>query len=70
MTRIIKLQLLVGLLLSGGALLAWAEEGRTHGGIIFVDEKTIAPSDLGGQVRAISNLLRKTVKWDCCFLQR
>jgi len=55
-------------------LKSWAEEGRNHGGIIFIDEKTIAPSDLGGQVRAISNLVRKTVKWDwtnrICFLQR
>jgi hypothetical protein len=55
-------------------LKSWAEEWRTHGGIIFVDEKTVAPSDLGGQVRAISNLVRKTVKWDwtdrICFLQR
>jgi len=51
----------------------WAEEGRNHGGVIFIDEKTIAPADLGGQIRAISNLVRKA-KWDwtnrICFLQR
>jgi hypothetical protein len=23
----------------------WAEEGRSHGGVIFVDEKTISPAD-------------------------
>jgi len=26
----------------------WAEEERRHGGVIFVDEKTISPSDFGG----------------------
>ena len=55
-------------------LKSWAEEGRIHGGVIFVDEKTIPPSDLGGLVRALSNLSRKTVKWDwtnqICYLRR
>ena len=55
-------------------LKAWAEEERKHGGVIFVDEKTISPSDTGGLVRALSNLLRKTTKWDwtnrVCFLRR
>src|SRR6202007_3409070 len=41
-------------------LKAWAEEERKHGGVVFVDEKTISPSDTGGLVRALSNLLRKT----------
>jgi hypothetical protein len=31
----------------------WAEEERSHGGVIFVDEKTISPADIGGQVRAL-----------------
>jgi hypothetical protein len=26
----------------------WAEEARSHGGVIFVDEKTISPADIGG----------------------
>jgi len=43
---------------------AWAEEERKHGGVIFLDEKTISPSDTGSLVRALSNLLRKTAKWD------
>jgi hypothetical protein len=55
-------------------LKAWAEEERKHGGVIFVDEKTISPSDTGGLVRALSNLLRKTAKWDwtnrVCLLRR
>jgi hypothetical protein len=55
-------------------LKSWAEEGRMHGGVIFVDEKTIPPSDLGGLVHALSNLSRKTAKWDgtnrICYLRR
>jgi hypothetical protein len=42
----------------------WAEEGRRHGGIIFVDEKTISPADIGGLVRALSQLFRETGRWD------
>ena len=55
-------------------LKAWAEEERKHGGVIFVDEKTISPSDTGGLVRALTSLFRKTAKWDwtnrVCFLRR
>jgi hypothetical protein len=35
----------------------WAEEGRSHGGVIFVDEKTISPADIGGLVRALISLV-------------
>jgi hypothetical protein len=55
-------------------LKAWGEEERKHGGVIFVDEKTISPSDTGGLVRALSDLSRKTARWDwtdrVCFLRR
>jgi hypothetical protein len=34
----------------------WAEEERSHGGVIFVDEKTISPSNVGGLVRALISL--------------
>jgi hypothetical protein len=55
-------------------LKAWGEEERKHGGVIFVDEKTISPADMGGLVRALSNLFRETAKWDwtdrVCFLRR
>jgi hypothetical protein len=55
-------------------LKAWAEEGRRHGGVIFVDQKTILPSDIGALVRALSELSRKTAKWHwtnrVCFLRR
>jgi hypothetical protein len=55
-------------------LKAWAEEGREHGVVIFIDEKTISPADIGGQVCALSKLIRAAAKWNrrnrVCFLQR
>jgi hypothetical protein len=55
-------------------LKTWAEEGRTHGGVIFVDEKTISPADIGGLVWALTGLARETGNWDwtnrICFLRR
>jgi hypothetical protein len=55
-------------------LKSWAEHGRDHGGVIFVDEKTIPPSDLGGLVRALDSLERQAIRWDwknrVCFLRR
>jgi hypothetical protein len=45
-------------------LKAWAEEGRTHGGVVFVDEKTISPADIGGLVWALTRLARETGNWD------
>lgn len=32
-------------------LKTWTEEGRRHGGVIFVDEKTIPASDIGSLAR-------------------
>lgn len=55
-------------------LKAWAEEERKHGGVIFVDDKTISASDIGGLVRALRSLIRETGKGDwtnrVCFLRR
>jgi hypothetical protein len=55
-------------------LKTWAEEGRRHGGVVFVDEKTISPADTGSLVRALSELAKTTAKWDwsdrVCFLRR
>ncbi len=52
----------------------WAEEGRRHEGVIFVDEKTISPADIGGLVRALTQLCKEAGKWDWTdqvyFLQR
>lgn len=51
----------------------WAEEEQNLGGVIFVDEKTISPSDTGGLVRALLDLATTTAKWDwtnrVCFLR-
>ncbi len=45
-------------------LKTWAEEERTHGGVIFVDEKTISPADIGGLVWDLTRLARETGSWD------
>jgi hypothetical protein len=42
----------------------WAEEGLGHGGVIFVDEKTISPADIGGLVRALAQVSKETGKWN------
>ena len=44
-------------------LKTWAEEGRQHGGVIFVDEKTISPANVGGLVRALVQLAKETGEW-------
>jgi hypothetical protein len=53
---------------------SWAEAGREHGGIIFVDERTIRPSNFGGLIHALQQVVRDTSKWDwtnrICFLRR
>jgi hypothetical protein len=55
-------------------LKTWAEAGRHHGGVIFIDEKTTPPSDIGGQVRGLAALAREADSWDwtdrVCFLRR
>jgi hypothetical protein len=54
-------------------LKTWGEAERKHGGVIFVDEKTILPSDTDGLTRTLSRLRGKTSKWDwtnrVCFLR-
>jgi len=42
----------------------WAEEGQRHAGVIFVDEKTISPADIGGLVKALALLVKQTRAWD------
>jgi hypothetical protein len=52
----------------------WSEEGRQHAGVIFVDEKTISPADIGGLVQSLSLLMKEARDWDwtdrICFLRR
>jgi hypothetical protein len=45
-------------------LKTWVEEERAHGGVIFVDEKTISPADIGGLVRGLADLYKAMGKWD------
>jgi hypothetical protein len=55
-------------------LKTWMEAGHAHGGVVFVDNKTIPSPDLGGLIRALQKLSQDTAKWDwknrVCFLQR
>jgi len=55
-------------------LKVWAEAGRQHGGVVFVDEKTISPADTGGSVKALARLAKETGDEDwsnrICFLRR
>jgi hypothetical protein len=45
-------------------LKTWTEEDRAHGGVVFVDEKTISPADIGGLVGALSRLSKDAGSWD------
>jgi hypothetical protein len=38
----------------------WAEEGRQHGGVIFVDEKTISQADIGSLIQSLGKLVKET----------
>ena len=55
-------------------LKVWAEEGGHHAGVIFVDDKMIAPSSIGGLVSALTALVKEGRSWDwtdrICFLRR
>ncbi len=42
----------------------WAEESHSHRGVIFVDEKTISPADIGALVKAFDVLVSETRSWD------
>jgi hypothetical protein len=54
-------------------LKSWAEQGRHHAGVIFVDERTISPADIGGLIRALTELAQTSRDWNwadrVCFLQ-
>lgn len=42
----------------------WAEQGIRHGGIIFVDERTISSQDIGGLIRALHQLYKDQHEFD------
>jgi hypothetical protein len=37
-------------------LKTWSEQNKAHGGIVFIDEKTLRPNDIGGLVLALEKL--------------
>jgi len=45
-------------------LAEWGASGRSHGGVIFVDDRSIAPSDFGGLARALLACLEAQGAWD------
>lgn len=45
-------------------LKTWAEEQRSHGGVIFIDEKTISPRNIGALVRALTELIKTSKNWN------
>ena len=55
-------------------LKSWAESERSHAGVIFVDDKTIAPGNFGALVRALHALYQEGKSWDwanrVCVLRR
>jgi len=55
-------------------LKTYAEAGRDHGGVIFVDHRTISPADFGGLIRAIQRLFEESSRWQwtnrVCFLRK
>jgi uncharacterized NAD(P)/FAD-binding protein YdhS len=55
-------------------LKTWAEEGRNHEGVIFIDDKTISPADFASLVRALFQLYKEAGTWDwtdrVAFLRR
>lgn len=54
-------------------LRAWGEQGIDHGGLIFVDDKSIPQNDVGGLARSLCALWRLLgdAEWTnrCFFLQ-
>ena len=45
-------------------LKAWAEEERSHGGVIFVDEKILSQADIGGLVWALARVAKEAGNWE------
>ena len=55
-------------------LAEWAASGISHAGVVLVDDRTIAPSDFGGLLRALVELWQaeKGARWEdrVLFLSR
>jgi len=50
----------------------WGEQGIEHGGVILVDERTIAPNDIGGLIHALGAVwhAEKNRDWKNIYLSR
>lgn len=35
----------------------WSEQGIAHGGVVFVNQRTIAPNDIGGLIHGLRRLV-------------
>ncbi|MCX6378882.1 MAG: DUF5615 family PIN-like protein [Armatimonadetes bacterium] len=46
-------------------LKAWGEVGRSHGGVFFIDEKSIAQNDYGTLVRALLTIWERMANTSC-----
>jgi predicted nuclease of predicted toxin-antitoxin system len=42
----------------------WAEEGRSHTGVVLVDQKTISTDEIGRLVLALLELVKHAQSWD------
>ena len=55
-------------------LKTWTESAKDHGGVIFVDNRTIPSSEIGGLIHALQKLWRDASRWEwtnrVCFLRR
>jgi hypothetical protein len=40
-------------------LKTWMEEEQAHGGVVFVNEQTISPADIGGLLWALTRLAKE-----------
>ena len=45
-------------------LAEWGASGRVHGGVIFVDDRSISPADFGGLARALLLCWEVRGDWD------
>jgi hypothetical protein len=45
-------------------LKSWAQDGKDHCGVVFVDPETIPSSDFGGLIWALQKLWAETGDWD------
>ena len=45
-------------------LVRWGAAGLSHAGVVFVDDRTIAPGDIGGLVHALISFWEVRQGWD------